>query len=103
MGLCRHGKTDGECGLCFGEELADVTASLEQAEREVRELRSALYDEHYGITHDLRVSLFQEAIEAILNLAPAVRRDRGGCFGTMQPDCGCTVCKIRRWLQLHKA
>ena len=77
-------------------------AKLEAAEKECQELKLALYDEHHGITHGLRVALFEEAVEAILNLAPGVRKERGGCFESRQTDCGCTVCKIRRWLALER-
>jgi len=74
---------------------------IEALEKESAELRAALYDEQHGITHSLRVALLEEAVEAILNLAPGVRRDRGGCFGSQQSDCECSVCKIRRWLALE--
>ena len=43
-------------------------------------------------------AILEEALEAMLNLAPRVRKERGGCFGNQQADCGCTACKIRRFL-----
>lgn len=43
-------------------------------------------------------ALLSEALDAMLNLAPTVRRDRRGCFGNMQTECDCTACKIRRRL-----
>ena len=87
---------------CREAMFSETHAKLEAAEKEAAELRAALYDEHHGITHGLRVALFEETVEAILNLAPGVRKERGGCFGSRQTDCGCTVCKIRRWLALER-
>lgn len=43
-------------------------------------------------------ALLSEALDALLNLAPSVRRDRRGCFGNLQTGCDCTACKIRRRL-----
>jgi len=40
--------------------------------------------------------LLREALQAMLNLAPRIRDDRGGCFGDGGRDCPCTACKIRR-------
>lgn len=43
-------------------------------------------------------ALLSEALDAMLNLAPAIRRERSGCFGNRQFDCMCTACKIRRFM-----
>lgn len=109
MGCCKHGNTDGDCLRCEEEFAESVEAEnsrgakmIAALEAENAELRAALYDEHHGITHSLRVALFEEAVEAILNLAPAIRKERGGCFGSRQADCGCTVCKVRRYLALER-
>lgn len=51
-----------------------------------------------GDALDSARELLSEAREAMLNLAPRIRDDRYGCFGTCQMDCCCTSCKIRRVL-----
>lgn len=43
--------------------------------------------------------LLAEALEAMLNLAPRIKNDRGGCFGDGGKECACTACKIRRELR----
>ena len=42
--------------------------------------------------------LLREALDAMLNLAPRIKNDRGGCFGDGGQDCECTACRIRREL-----
>ena len=44
-------------------------------------------------------NLLREALEAMLNRAPRIKNDRGGCFGDGGKDCTCTVCKIRREIE----
>ena len=88
MGCCKHGNTDGDCIECLRDEIA--------------ELRGALYDEQHGITHTLRVDLLEEALQAMLNMAPRIRDERNGCFGDLQVDCTCTACKIRRIITPNK-
>lgn len=40
--------------------------------------------------------VLREALEALLNMAPRIRDERGGCFGNGGQDCNCTACRIRR-------
>lgn len=80
MGCCKHGNTDGECLRCEEEFAEAVEAENSRSAKIV----SALEAENSELRASLE--LLEEAIEAILNLAPGVRNERGGCFGNRQAE-----------------
>ena len=51
------------------------------------------------VKHEDARALLNEALEAMLNMAPRIRDERGGCFGDGGQDCACTACRIRRELR----
>jgi len=58
-------------------------------------------ENEYGdyVRFDDMSALLREALEALWNLAPRIKNDRGGCFGDGGKDCTCTACKIRREIE----